>query len=99
MALAMVSLSVGVVGCYVPILISSSSWEWRGAISLSLAIFWAGAFVSSLVRFGKKGTVVLCRRSLCTSVANLLFFDGLDFRSLSGRFLWFSAEGLNPPNR
>jgi hypothetical protein len=55
MTLAMVSLSIGVVGCYVPILISSGSWEWQGAISLSLAIFWAGALVSSLVRFGKRG--------------------------------------------
>ena len=55
MTLAMVSLSIGVVGFYVPVLISSSSWEWQGAISLSLAIFWAGAFVSSLVRFGKRG--------------------------------------------
>jgi hypothetical protein len=73
MTLAMVSLSIGVVGFYVPVLISSSSWEWQAAISLSLAIFWAGTFVSTLVRFGKRECGFLSARPLSFSGQPTIF--------------------------
>lgn len=53
--LATASLSGGAFGYYVPYLIGPTHWEWETAIGLSLAILWAGALVSSLVRFGKHG--------------------------------------------
>ena len=52
---AIASLSVGALGYFVPYLIGPSHWEWETTIGLSLAILWAGALVSCLVRFGKRG--------------------------------------------
>ena len=58
--IAVASTSIAAAGFFLLVLLPDQfPLEWSVAISLCLAIVWAGAFVSCLVRFGKRGLWVL----------------------------------------